>query len=75
MTTGSLSEYMVRKSDEFNIRVDIIEQRISNMDEKLSAMEYNVNRLVDQLEVLLDKLPYTKPTAGETSYEKYLKSR
>ena len=75
MTTGSLSEYMVLKADEFNIRVDIIEQRISNMNEKVSAMEYNVNRLVNQLEILLDKLPYTKPTSGETSYEKYLKSR
>lgn len=75
MTTGSLSEYMVRKSDEFNVRVDIVEQKISNMDEKLSAMEYNVNRLVDQLEVLLDKLPYTKSVTGDSSYEKYLKSQ
>ena len=29
MTTGSLSEYMVRKSDEFNVRVDIVEQKLA----------------------------------------------
>ena len=74
--SGTLTEYMVQQANEFNIRCDMIEQRITNIDEKLSAMEYNVNRLVNQLEVFLDTIPYTNPNSnsgGDMSYEKYLK--
>ena len=73
MTTGSLSEYMVRQANEFNIRVDMIDQKVSSMHEKLSVMEYNIDRLVNQLEVLLSTLPHNKPIGGDETYEKYLR--
>ena len=71
--SATLTEYMVQKADEFNARVDVVEQKISIIYEKIGAMEYNVNRLVHQLEVLVDTLPYIKPNSGETGYEKYLR--
>ena len=74
--SATLTEYMVQQADEFNIRCDLIEQKISSMAEKLSAMEYNVNRLVDQLEVFLDTIPYNKPdSGGSVQYEKYFKRK
>ena len=73
MTSGSLTEYMVKQADEFNIRVDMVEQKMTSIDEKLSAMEYNIDRLVNQLEVLLNNLPYNKPTGGDETYEKYIR--
>ena len=73
--SGSLTEYMVQQANEFNLRCDLIDQRINSIDEKISSMEYNVNRLVNQLEVFLDTIPYNKSAVEDNkSYAKYLKA-
>ena len=73
--SASLTEYLVQPATEFNLRCDLIDQKISSIDEKVSAMEYNVNRLVNQLEVFLDTVPYNKSKVGDIkSYAKYLKT-
>ena len=72
--SATLTEYMVQQANEFNLRCDLIEQKISSIDEKVSEMEYNVNRLVNQLEVFLDTIPYNKSKAGGIDdYAKYFK--
>ena len=73
--SASLTEYLVQQATEFNLRCDLIDQKISSIDEKVSAMEYNVYRLVNQLEVFLDTVPYNKSKVGDIkSYDKYLKT-
>ena len=73
--SGSLTEYMVQQVNEFNLRCDLIEQKMTSIDEKVSEMEYNVNRLVNQLEVFLDTIPYNKSAVEDNkSYAKYLKA-
>ena len=72
--SASLTEYMVQQANEFNLRCDLIEQKMTSIDEKVSSMEYNVNRLVNQLEVFLDTIPYNKSEVeGVNSYAKYFK--
>jgi len=72
--SATLTEYMVQQATEFNLRCDLIDQKIGNIDEKVSEMEYNVNRLVNQLEVFLDTVPYNKATVEDvTPYAKYFK--
>ena len=66
--SATLPVYMVQKADEFNARVDVVEQNIIVIDEKIGGLEYNVNMLVHQLERLVDTLPYIKPNSGETTY-------
>ena len=73
--SGSLTEYMVQQVNEFNLRCDLIEQKMTSIDEKVSEMEYNVNRMVNQLEVFLDTIPYNKSAVEDNkSYAKYLKA-
>ena len=73
--SGSLTEYMVQQVNEFNLRCDLIEQKMTSIDEKVSTMEYNINRLVNQLEVFLDTIPYNKSAVEDNkSYAKYLKA-
>ena len=73
--SGSLTEYMVQQANEFNLRCDLIEQKMTSIDEKVSEMEYNVNRLGNQLEVFLDTIPYNKSAVEDNkSYAKYLKA-
>lgn len=73
--SATLTEYMVQQATEFNLRCDLIDQKMSGIDEKVSEMEYNVNRLVHQLEVFLDTIPYNKSAVEDNkSYAKYLKA-
>tara|TARA_Y100000296_G_C5064254_1_gene201495 strand:+ start:389 stop:616 length:228 start_codon:yes stop_codon:yes gene_type:complete len=74
--SATLTEYMVQQANEFNLRCDLIEQRMTSIDEKVSSMEYNVNRLVNQLEVFLDTIPYNKSEVeGVNAYAKYFKKK
>ena len=73
MSNQSLTEYMVQQATDFNNRCDVIEQKVNTVSEKIGVMEYNIDRLVNQLEVLIDKLPYIKSTSEGESYEKYIR--
>ena len=73
MSNQTLTEYMIQQASEFNARCDVIEQKVNTLSEKIGAMEYNIDRLVYQLEVIVDTLPNIKPTSQGETYEKYIK--
>ena len=53
--TGGLTEYLVQQSQEFHRRVDDMEVRVQNIEDKLDVLEYNITRLVDKIEEALAK--------------------
>ena len=71
-----VSEYIVQQSAEFNERVNETQKLIVTLGDRLSVIEYNIERLENTVKVLTDTLPLALPkhTKGEpTTYEKYIK--
>ncbi len=71
--TGGLTEYLVQQSQEFHRRVDDMEVRVQNIEDKLDVLEYNITRLVDKIEEAL-----ANPLAnigGDSKYAKYIKPK
>ena len=40
--SGGLTEYLVQQSQEFHRRVDDMEVRVQNIEDKLDVLEYNI---------------------------------
>tara|TARA_R100000789_G_C3016105_1_gene152459 strand:+ start:1153 stop:1380 length:228 start_codon:yes stop_codon:yes gene_type:complete len=71
-----VSEYIVQQSAEFNERVNETQKLISDLRDRLLAIEYNIERLEHTVQVLVDSMPLVLPEhkEGEVAvYEKYLK--
>ena len=69
--SGGLTEYLVQQSQEFHRRVDMIEERVQHIEDKLGVLEYNILRLIDKIdESLANPL---KNMGGK--YEKYIKPK
>ena len=69
--SGGLSEYLVQQSQEFHRRVDIIEERVQKIEDKLGVLEYNIVRLIDKID---ESLARPLENMGG-KYEKYVKTK
>jgi len=71
----NVTEYMVQQANEFNHRVDEIQQMIQLLVDRLTRVEYNIERLEQSINVVADTLPLVlSGDEGErVKYEKYLK--
>jgi len=71
----NVTEYMVQQANEFNNRVDEIQELLKQMTDRLRILEYNIERLEHGVQVLTDTLPLALPkhTEGDDiQYEKYI---
>ena len=71
--TGGLTEYLVQQSQEFHRRVDDMEVRVQNIEDKLDVLEYNITRLVDKIEEALAN--QLANIGGDSKYAKYIKPK
>ena len=72
----NVTEYMVQQATEFNRRVDDTQEIIHKLIERFRVIEYNIERLEHNIQVLTDTLPLALPKhkkEDDTKYEKYIK--
>ena len=62
-----ISEYLIQQSQEFNNRIDGIEELARQIADKLTALEYNIKRIEDKLDAV-----HIEPQEG-FEYEQYIR--
>ena len=71
---SSISEYMMRSNDDFNERIDHMEDKVDEILSSLVALQTSLHQITNQLDVVMsDSIKFNPASARGTSYEKYIK--
>ena len=71
---AGISEYMMRSNDEFNERIDKVEDLVHEMMDMLVTIKYTVTTMNERLDTVSDSISFNPAIARGTSYEKYIKT-